>query len=227
MSSLLTKYLLTSVVQATKVTHQHTPIRTLRTPFNALKQLHARKTEAQTPPFTYEKQHDFSYEPLANSFGNQTYVASQPDTTARYFEVPRGAYPTSSPYKVSLCLVVLLTGADGESSSDMMCNVLVAFQYILLCICKEIHWLFIGWSNYICIVSLVCLLRHLIREHCVVDDLVEKHTTITSLRLSALSLYNDSFYSSPQLFPLSTNTPLPHNRFKSTRSAPESHPVHP
>jgi len=156
MSSLLTKYPLTSVVQATKVTRQHTPIRTLRTPFNALKQLHARKTEAQTPPFTYEKQHDFSYEPLANSFGNQTYVASQPDTTARYFEVPRGAYPTSSPYKVSLCLVVLLTGTDGESSSDMMCNVcdvVVAFQYILLCICKE---RFIGCSLVGLIIFVLC-----------------------------------------------------------------------
>jgi len=122
MSSLLAKYPLTTVVQATKVTRQHTPIRTLRTPFSALNQSRARKTEVRTPPFTYEKQYDFSYEPVANSFGNHTYVVSQPDTTARYFEVPHGAYSTSSPYKVSLCLVVLLAGTDGENSSDMMCN---------------------------------------------------------------------------------------------------------
>jgi len=122
MSSLLAKYSLTPFVQATKVTRQHTPIRTLFTPFNALKQLHARKTEAQTTPFTYEKQYDFSCEPLANSFGNHTYVVSQPDTSAKHFEVPCGAYPVSSPYQVSLCPMVLLAGTDGESSSEMMCN---------------------------------------------------------------------------------------------------------
>jgi len=134
------RYSLTTIVRATKVTPRHTPIRTLHTPFE---QLHVRKTEAQTTPLTYEKQYDFSYEPLAISYGDHTYVVSQPDTTVRHYEVPCGAYPISSPYQVSLCLEVVPTGIDDESSSDSMCNNLRCCSCIpvyYLVYCKEAHW---------------------------------------------------------------------------------------
>lgn len=86
---------------------QYAPIRSFHSPFVVLGQARAPKaqqsqsqpTEAQTNPFTvYEKQYDFSYEPLTTSFGNRTYVVSQPDASASHYEVPSGAYPTSSPY---------------------------------------------------------------------------------------------------------------------------------
>ena len=104
MSSLLAKYSLVTVARVNNVTRQHAPIRLFHTPFVALNQSHVQqaqqqKAEAQTTPFTYEKHYDVSYEPLATSSGHRTYVVSQPDMSARYYEVPSGAYPTSSPYE--------------------------------------------------------------------------------------------------------------------------------
>ncbi|RDB25866.1 hypothetical protein Hypma_006816 [Hypsizygus marmoreus] len=66
--------------------------RSLHTPFAVLGNSPIMSPPA---PVTYEKQCDFSSEPLT---GTRTYVVSEPDTTSKYYEVPSGAYPTSSPY---------------------------------------------------------------------------------------------------------------------------------
>jgi len=46
----------------------------------------------------YEKQHDHSSEPQISHSGTQTYVVSEPDPADTPYEVPSGAYPTSTPY---------------------------------------------------------------------------------------------------------------------------------
>lgn len=46
----------------------------------------------------YDKQYDFSHEPVVSHNGQHTYVVSQPDPAHTPYEVPSGAYPTSAPY---------------------------------------------------------------------------------------------------------------------------------
>lgn len=46
----------------------------------------------------YEKQYDYGHEPFVSSSGHRTYVVSQPDANYSHYQVPAGAYPTSSPY---------------------------------------------------------------------------------------------------------------------------------
>jgi len=46
----------------------------------------------------YEKQFDFSPEPVDSPSGGRTYVVSEPDASSKFYEVPSGAYPTSAPY---------------------------------------------------------------------------------------------------------------------------------
>jgi len=48
--------------------------------------------------FAYEKQTDYSAEPITEHTGYRTYVVSQPDESFKHYQVPAGAYPTSSPY---------------------------------------------------------------------------------------------------------------------------------
>ncbi|KAH9481487.1 hypothetical protein JR316_0006014 [Psilocybe cubensis] len=49
--------------------------------------------------YQYEKQYyDLPHEPLMSSSGYRTYVVSEPDASSRHYEVPAGAYPTSSPF---------------------------------------------------------------------------------------------------------------------------------
>ena len=48
-----------------------------------------------SPNVTYEKQLEHSSEPLS---GTRTYVVSEPDTSHKFYEVPSGAYPISTPY---------------------------------------------------------------------------------------------------------------------------------
>jgi hypothetical protein len=45
-----------------------------------------------------EKQLDHSAEPFLTHAGTRTYVVSQPDATSKHYQVPSGAYPTSTPY---------------------------------------------------------------------------------------------------------------------------------
>ncbi|KAF5359295.1 hypothetical protein D9756_003214 [Leucocoprinus leucothites] len=106
MSSFLRTLAKSSITTARTVTRQYTPIRSFHSPFVVLGQARATnkvsqgeaQQQQQNSPMTYEKQYDFSYEPLTTSFGNRTYVVSQPDASASHYEVPSGAYPTSSPY---------------------------------------------------------------------------------------------------------------------------------
>lgn len=104
MSSFLRPFAQCSAAVA-RNTRQYAPIRAFHSPYVALGQAQtprkaqSQQPEAQANPFAiYEKQYDFSYEPLTTSFGNRTYVVSQPDASASHYEVPSGAYPTSSPY---------------------------------------------------------------------------------------------------------------------------------
>ena len=46
----------------------------------------------------YEKENDYAHEPFQSLSGHRTYVVSEPDASFRHYEVPAGAYPTSSPY---------------------------------------------------------------------------------------------------------------------------------
>ncbi|KAG2157895.1 uncharacterized protein EDB93DRAFT_1121951 [Suillus bovinus] len=46
----------------------------------------------------YEKQHDHSPEPQISSSGTRTYVVSEPDPANTPYEVPSGAYSTTTPY---------------------------------------------------------------------------------------------------------------------------------
>lgn len=103
MSSFLRTLAKSSTVVA-RSARQHAPIRSFHSPYVVLGQT-SRKAQVQQPqpeaanPFAiYEKQSDFSHEPLTPSAGNRTYVVSQPDASASHYEVPSGAYPTSSPY---------------------------------------------------------------------------------------------------------------------------------
>ncbi|KAF9046900.1 hypothetical protein BDZ89DRAFT_941940, partial [Hymenopellis radicata] len=49
-------------------------------------------------PGWYDKQYDFSHEPVVSHSGQHTYVVSQPDPSSTHYHVPSGAYPTSAPY---------------------------------------------------------------------------------------------------------------------------------
>ncbi|KAJ3572561.1 hypothetical protein NP233_g3013 [Leucocoprinus birnbaumii] len=105
MSSFL-RPLAKSTTTAARIIRQNAPIRSFHSPYVVLGQARSSNASAtpsqqqgqETSRFTYEKQYDFSYEPLTTSFGNRTYVVSQPDASASHYEVPSGAYPTSSPY---------------------------------------------------------------------------------------------------------------------------------
>lgn len=83
---------------------RQTPIRSFHSPYAVLGQTprkvqpQSSQSEAANSFTVYEKQSDFSSEPIASSEGNRTYVVSQPDASASHYEVPSGAYPTSSPY---------------------------------------------------------------------------------------------------------------------------------
>ncbi|KAF8952490.1 hypothetical protein BDZ97DRAFT_1667134 [Flammula alnicola] len=46
----------------------------------------------------YEKQYDYSTEPVRSTGGYRTYVVSEPEPSSRHYRVPAGAYPTSAPY---------------------------------------------------------------------------------------------------------------------------------
>ncbi|KAF8633213.1 hypothetical protein AX15_001449 [Amanita polypyramis BW_CC] len=46
----------------------------------------------------YEKQHDHPAEPFVTYAGTRTYVVSEPDASAKYYQVPSGAYPMLAPY---------------------------------------------------------------------------------------------------------------------------------
>lgn len=48
-----------------------------------------------SPNVIYEKQLEHSSEPLS---GTRTYVVSEPDASHKFYEVPSGAYPTSTPF---------------------------------------------------------------------------------------------------------------------------------
>ncbi|GLB40469.1 hypothetical protein LshimejAT787_0803400 [Lyophyllum shimeji] len=74
------------------------PVRAFHSPFAALGDSPLTSTSHPTPATVYEKQTDFSSEPVALHGGSRTYVVSQPDVSSKYYEVPSGAYPTSSPY---------------------------------------------------------------------------------------------------------------------------------
>jgi hypothetical protein len=47
----------------------------------------------------YEKQLDHSPQPTTSDSGTQTYVVSEPDPSDKYYEVPSGAYSTTTPYQ--------------------------------------------------------------------------------------------------------------------------------
>jgi len=46
----------------------------------------------------YEKQYETTAEPYTSVSGQRTYVVSEPDASDKHYQVPAGAYPTSSPY---------------------------------------------------------------------------------------------------------------------------------
>lgn len=102
MSSFLRPFAQRSAV-ATRRIKQCATTRAFHSPFVALNQAqtsHKAQPHAQATTFAYEKQYDFSYEPLSSGtpFGNQIFVVSQPDASARHYEVPSGVYPVSLPY---------------------------------------------------------------------------------------------------------------------------------
>ncbi|KXN81330.1 hypothetical protein AN958_05185 [Leucoagaricus sp. SymC.cos] len=99
MSSFL-RPLTKSSASATRGARISAPIRSFHSPFAVLGPAHKTQQNVDvTNPYTiYEKQYDFSPEPVATSSGTRTYVVSQPDASASHYEVPSGAYPTSSPY---------------------------------------------------------------------------------------------------------------------------------
>ncbi|KAG9315291.1 hypothetical protein JVU11DRAFT_4430 [Chiua virens] len=74
------------------------PARAFHSPFVVLNASTRLTSPASTPTSMYEKQDDTSTEPHLSSSGTRTYVVSEPDPSNTPYEVPSGAYPTSSPY---------------------------------------------------------------------------------------------------------------------------------
>ncbi|KAF8842094.1 hypothetical protein BDN67DRAFT_966264 [Paxillus ammoniavirescens] len=80
------------------------PSRTFHSPFVKLNSSSSPLTSPQSPSSTvspltgYEKQHDASPEPRLSVSGTRTYVVSEPDPANSPYEVPSGAYSTSTPY---------------------------------------------------------------------------------------------------------------------------------
>ncbi|KAF9223442.1 hypothetical protein BS17DRAFT_781869 [Gyrodon lividus] len=75
------------------------PSRTFHSPFVKLNSSSSHLTSPPSVSSTaYEKQHDDSPEPLLSSSGTRTYVVSEPDPSNAPYQVPSGAYPTSTPY---------------------------------------------------------------------------------------------------------------------------------
>ncbi|KAG5644372.1 hypothetical protein DXG03_008600 [Asterophora parasitica] len=71
------------------------PIRAFHSPFAALGSSPISSSSRSHLAAAYEKQADHSPEVL---HGSRTYVVSEPDTTSKFYSVPSGAYPVSSPY---------------------------------------------------------------------------------------------------------------------------------
>lgn len=77
---------------------QRVPVRAFHSPFVVLSASNPLTTLPPTATSMYEKQDDTSSEPHLSSSGTRTYVVSEPDPSNTPFQVPSGAYPTSTPY---------------------------------------------------------------------------------------------------------------------------------
>lgn len=71
--------------------------RAFHSPFKVLANTSPLKSESK--PHSYEKQSDHSPSPTVTHAGTQSYVVSEPDPSSKHYEVPTGAYPTTSPYQ--------------------------------------------------------------------------------------------------------------------------------
>ncbi|KAF8071990.1 hypothetical protein FPV67DRAFT_1483422 [Lyophyllum atratum] len=91
------------------------PIRSFHSPFAALGNSPLTSPTHPHPSAVYEKQSDHSPEPLS---GTRTYVVSQPDVSSKFYEVPSGAYPTSSPYINFAATEAPASGAQVSSTSS-------------------------------------------------------------------------------------------------------------
>ncbi|KAJ4480038.1 hypothetical protein J3R30DRAFT_3467695 [Lentinula aciculospora] len=72
--------------------------RSFHSPFAVLGTTHSYPPSIASNVNVYEKQVDFSPEPVPSVGGQRTYVVSEPDPANTYYQVPAGAYPTSLPY---------------------------------------------------------------------------------------------------------------------------------
>ncbi|KIK98686.1 hypothetical protein PAXRUDRAFT_823598 [Paxillus rubicundulus Ve08.2h10] len=94
----------TRVLPRVRQIQAQTPSRTFHSPFVKLNSSSSPLTAPQGPTSTvspltaYEKQHDDSPEPRLSVSGTRTYVVSEPDPANTPYEVPSGAYSTSTPY---------------------------------------------------------------------------------------------------------------------------------
>jgi len=80
---------------------QRVPVRAFRSPFAALNVSNPLTTPPPAATSVYEKQDDNSSEPHVSSSGTRTYVVSEPDPSNAPYQVPSGAYPTSTPYVIT------------------------------------------------------------------------------------------------------------------------------
>jgi hypothetical protein len=119
-------------VAARRIPKQCSIVRAFHSPFVVLNEAptsheaQARRTEAEATTFAYEKQYDFSYEPLSTGapFGNRIFVVSQPDASARHYKVPSGVYPVSLPFsspetnihRVCISCTITSPSTDGRRS---------------------------------------------------------------------------------------------------------------
>ncbi|KAJ4495200.1 hypothetical protein C8J55DRAFT_484832 [Lentinula edodes] len=72
--------------------------RSFHSPFAVLGTTHSTPSSTASSVNVYEKQVDFSPEPVPYNGGQRTYVVSEPDPANTHYQVPAGAYPTSLPY---------------------------------------------------------------------------------------------------------------------------------
>lgn len=79
---------------------QRVSTRSFHSPFVVLGDSPITAHHAYPPPISrhYEKEHHHAYDPYAALSGQRTYVVSEPDASTSHYQVPSGAYPTSSPY---------------------------------------------------------------------------------------------------------------------------------
>ncbi|KAJ3716077.1 hypothetical protein C8R42DRAFT_679484 [Lentinula raphanica] len=100
-------------------------VRSFHSPFAVLGTTHSSPPSIASTVNTYEKQVDFSPEPLPSTGGQMTYVVSEPDPANTPYHVPAGAYPTSLPY-------VNFTPTEAPNQEGQMSSTSTAYAHPVL-----------------------------------------------------------------------------------------------